>query len=192
MFLSTFAPEMEMYLSSCHFDMAATQGGQSIRVVLAHIFLVPHANERGIEQAHNRRQHFYIGQARQRKVARNSLADSWKRLTKGDHAIILGLVAHLSPARMIAVLFAPFGIPPGCLKVSFRRRAYPHIFPCRRYADFLNAFQLSRVMNRLAIQSHIAEVFPHALAPYPRLSIAHITQASSFCRFSGISSATCF
>src|SRR2546429_8583662 len=101
-------------------------------------------------------------------------ANEGKSLTKSNHPVIFGLVAHFAPARMIAVLFASLRVAPGCLNMTLRIGANPYIGPRRRNAQFFNTLQLVGVANGLAIQPDIAEVFADTLTPYTRHGVGDV------------------
>src|SRR5436305_14694007 len=101
-----------------------------------------------------------------------------KRFTKGDHAVIFGLVTHFAPVRMVAILFAPFGITSSRLDMPIGFWADPYIGPGGRDPQRANTLQDFLVMNRLSIEANVAEVFPIALAPDARGRIADIAHAT--------------
>lgn len=100
--------------------------------------------------------------------------------------VIFCLVAHFAPARMVAILFAAFGIASSGLYMSIWVWADPYIGPGRRDAQRANTLQGFLVMNRLPIEADIAEVFPNALAFDARGRIADIAQASGSGNFSRV------
>ena len=57
------------------------------------------------------------------------LADGRERAAKGEHPLVLGLVADGTPARMIPILLASFHIAPGRLDVAARIGGDPDVGP---------------------------------------------------------------
>src|SRR5207237_455078 len=51
---------------------------------------------------------------------------------EGEHALVLRVVAHLAPARVIAILLAGARVAADGLDVAMRRRADPDVAPRRR------------------------------------------------------------
>src|SRR5438046_4368157 len=109
-----------------------------------------------------------------------------QRFTKGDHTVIFCLVAHFTPARMIAILFAPFGIASSRLDMSIGYWTYPYFGPGGRDTQRANTLQDFLVMNRLSIEADVAEVFSNALAPDARGGVADVAKASGFGNFSRV------
>src|SRR5438874_3399683 len=103
--------------------------------------------------------------------------DGGKGFTKGNHAAIFGFVTDFAPARVVAVLFTPFGITSCCLDVTIWPGTDPYISPGRRYTNRFNALQYFLVTNQLAIETNIAEVFANRLTPDARVSVTDVAQA---------------
>ena len=71
-------------------------------------------------------------------------ADQRQRPAEDQHLAVFRLVAHLAPARVIAVLLAAALVAPGRLDVPVRVGTDPHLGPGRRDDQRADAFQASR------------------------------------------------
>ena len=101
-------------------------------LVLARVLVVADADVGGVEQVHDRREHPLAAEVAARHVLVDPLADLRQRRAEGDHPVVLGLVAHRLPSRVVAVLLAAARVAAGGLQVAVRRRADPHVRPRRR------------------------------------------------------------
>src|SRR5947207_15095616 len=99
----------------------------------------------------------------------DTLANGGKSLTKSNHPVIFGLIAHFAPARMIAVLFASLRVTPGRLDMTLRIGANPYMGPGGRNAQFFNTLQVVGIANGLAIQTDSSEEFADKLKTNNRL-----------------------
>ena len=122
-------------------------------------------------------------QARQCQVFGDTFTDFGQCFTKGNHATIFRLVAHLAPARMIAVLLTPFRVTPRRLNVSIWPGAYPYIGPGRWYTERANTFQFFLVVNWFSIKANVAKVFTNPLTPNAGAGIADVAQTSCFSHY---------
>jgi hypothetical protein len=132
-------------------DVARAQGGQAEGLVGARIFLIADTHHRQLQQVHDGGQHFFAGQARQLH-ARDGGADGGQGVAKAEHALVLDVVAHLAPARMVAVLLAAPRIAARRLHVAVRARTDPHIGPGGRNGQCLDARQDVVVAHGLAVR----------------------------------------
>ena len=71
------------------------------------VFLVAHADERGLEESDNGGGDLAAAQAGRSQVAPHAGAQSGQRAGEFEHPAVLAPVAHFTPARVVAVLFAP-------------------------------------------------------------------------------------
>src|SRR5439155_98999 len=76
------------------------------RFVFSRVLFLADANERPLEQLHDRRQYLVSWEPRQFQVPRNSSADFRQRFTEADYAIVFVFVANFAPALVIKILFA--------------------------------------------------------------------------------------
>src|SRR5437588_12615244 len=113
-------------------------------------------------------------QAWQCQVFGDTFADSGQCFTKGNHATIFRLVAHLAPARMVAVLLTAFRVTACSLNVSIWPGAYPYIGPGRWYTERAKTFQFFPVVYWFSIQADITKVFTSSLSSYARAGIADV------------------
>src|SRR5436309_10326475 len=118
--------------------MLITLRPQTERAFLFCILLVAHTYGGRVEQPDNGSKDFYTREAMQLQVMVDTSTNGGKSFTKGDHMIIFCLVAYFAPARMVTILFAPFGIASSCLDMSIWVWADPYIGPGRRDAQRAN------------------------------------------------------
>src|SRR5687767_1054706 len=93
------------------------------------VFLVADADESRLEQADHRGQNLLERQARQREVTRHAPPDPRQRASEPEHALVLRLVAHLSPALVVAILPAAPGVAPDDLEVAVWVGTDPDVGP---------------------------------------------------------------
>src|SRR5688572_27671480 len=115
------------------------QRGQAVRLVAPRVFIVAHAQQRAIHQAHDAGYDLLPRQAAPAKVALDAAADRRQGTAERPQPIELAAVAALAPARVIDVLFAPAGIDAGGLQVAIRRGADPYVPPRGRNGELLDA-----------------------------------------------------
>src|SRR4051794_19324511 len=113
--------------------MSVAHRREAERLVGARILLVPHPDEGSFEEFDDCGKHFFAWEAVPREVFLHALTNGGESLAELDHASVLGVVAYLAPARVVAVLLATFGVAPRCLDVTVRIGANPHIGPSRGY-----------------------------------------------------------
>src|SRR6476620_1638862 len=90
--------------------------------------------------------------------------------------MVLGLIAHLRPARVVAVLLAAASVAACRLQVPVRRSADPHVGPRRRDRQRLDSLHLlSR--KRAALRVDVLKPFTASATGEPRLAIGHVPQA---------------
>ena len=73
------------------------------------------------------------------------------RAPKAIMRVVLGLVAHLAPARVVAVLLAPARVAAGGLDVAVGVRADPDVGPGRRDRQLADPLQGRGIAHRLAV-----------------------------------------
>ena len=116
--LAALAAEAEAQRRAVDLDVAVAQGGQAERVVGPRVLLVADADQRRLEQAHDRRQHLLARQAAAAPRSRSTRARMrGSAAPKASMRVVLGLVADVAPARVVAVLLAARarrGRSPGC------------------------------------------------------------------------------
>ena len=113
--------------------------------------------------------------------ARRDMSFSTRRRIRGsaaaerEQAMVLGLIAHLPPARVVAVLLSTPRVPAGRLQVSVRRSADPHVGPRRRDRQRLDSLHL--LARRGAAVCIDVLKPPAASAPgESRLATGHVPQ----------------
>ena len=136
------------------------------RAVCARVLLVADADQRLVEQRHDRGEHLLPRQARRRRS--REPARGWGSAPpNGEQAIELRLVARRAPVRVVAVLLATrasrpvaWTWPPG--------RADPDVGPGRRNRERGDALPLRGVADGLAVRVPVGEPEPGAMAGDPR------------------------
>ena len=155
--------------------MPVAHRGQPEGVVVARVLVVADADIGGVEQVHDRRDHPLAAEASARHVLVDPLADLRQRHAEGDHPVVLGLVAHRPPLRVVAVLLAAARVAASSLQVAVRRRADPHVRPRRRDRQRLDLRDpLTR--HRLAVGAGVLESLAAPPARDARLVVAHVAQ----------------
>src|SRR5437016_13329407 len=104
------APEMEAEGSGANAYVAVGNRREPERAIRARVRFVAHANERHLEQPHDGGQHLVARQPRPREVRAQAGAGAGQGAREGQYARVFRLVAHLAPARMVAVLLTTPGV----------------------------------------------------------------------------------
>src|SRR4029434_4011559 len=176
MLFAGLATKPESDRAGANVGMAILQGGQSIRLVVACIFVIPDANERRFEQTDDCGEHFLARQAAAAQIACDAPADFWQGTAESDHSIVLGLVAEISPIRMIAVLLTAADIAPGGLEVAIGIGTNPDIFPGRRNRQPLYSRKHVGVANSISAGIKISKVSPLTPTSDAGSRVTHIAQ----------------
>ena len=129
------------------------------------------------EQANNRGQDFLAAKTLAGEIALELLSNPGQRAGKINQPIILGLIAHLAPAQMIEMLFAPPLIATGYLEMTVVKRADPNFLPRRRNHQRVDPLERMPITNDPAIGGAITKPAPAALAAKARLLVGHVTQS---------------
>src|SRR5439155_19965100 len=90
---------------------------------------------------------------------------------------VLGLVAHLAPLRVIAVLLAAAGVATGCLQVAALARADPHVGPRRRDRELPYPRERLLVAQRVAVRVDVFERLSARDPPDAGRGIRDVAQA---------------
>ena len=117
---------------------------------------------------------------------RDAAPDARQRPGEGEHAPVLGLVAHFAPARVIAVLLAPARVAAGGLQMAVVARADPDLVPGGRNRQRADACQRFRIAQRPAVGPQVPEPRAGTLARDPRRGIVHVAQAGGLGRALGL------
>ena len=142
--------------------MAVAQRGEAIGAVAGRVFLVAHAQEGGVEQAHQGGQHALPverGVAAGGQVARDTGADARQGLAEGLEPLELAFVLQGPPLRVVAILLATARIDAGGLQVTLRERADPDIGVGRRDRQAVDARDLPGIAQPAAGRVLVAEAF---------------------------------
>src|SRR5262245_25334921 len=137
--------------------MTITQGGQPVGVIRSSVLLVADPQERDFQQPHDRGQHLRAWQTGTSQVRIEASLQSRQGMGKGDHAVVLGLIADRSPAAVIAVLFTAAGIAAGRLKMAVGTRTDPDVAPGWRQYEGTNARKCLLIADGSAVGADVAE-----------------------------------
>ncbi len=177
---AALAAELQTQLVPPERDVARTQRRQTERSVLAGVLVVADADERGVEQPHDRRQHcgaFEVPTERRVEVAPDAAANPRQRLAEGVHPVELRRVARATPVGVIPVLLATARVAPGRLQVPLRMRTDPDFPVSRRNGEPPNAVEVRRVGELAAVGLQVDEAFAAALAPVAGGFVGNIDEA---------------
>src|SRR6266436_1768638 len=176
--LATLAPEFEAKPRALDGDVLAAKRRKSIGVIPASIFLVANPYQRRLEQADHGGQHLLSGQISDGQVMFDTLADPRERLPEVDEPGVLGLVPHLTPARVIAILLAAARVSSDRLDVPVRNGTDPHIGPCRGNGEVPDAAKRDQVVDRRSVGSEVAKAGPVTHPPEARLPVGDVPKLS--------------
>jgi hypothetical protein len=158
------------------------EGGQPERLVEPRILLVPHPDQRQLQEPDDRRQDLLARQSGSAEIRVDTLADGRQQAGERDHPVELRALAMLAVGGVVAVLLAAAGIAPGRLKVAPRVRADPYVRPRGRDRERADAGEDGRVADRGAVRGAIGEApaRPAACDPGPR--VGRPSEAGLGCR----------
>ena len=120
--LAAFAAEADVDVAALDRDVAVAQRRQPEALVRFRVFGVADADQRHFHQADDRRQNLFARQAAALQIGLDAGADQRQDAGEGQQLGVFRLVAHLAPARMIAVLLAPLRVAAGRLQMAVRVR----------------------------------------------------------------------
>jgi hypothetical protein len=116
--LAAFTSEAETHLVSVYRDMAVLQGCEAVAVVLLCGVVISDADQRGLQKMDHGRQHLFARQSAQGHMLPDLLSDGGQCVGEGNDMLVLRAFAHLTEARVVAVLLAPFRVAPRRLNVA--------------------------------------------------------------------------
>src|SRR6202008_660505 len=111
--------------------------------------------------------HLLPRQPAQRHVLADLGPNPRQRIGEGYNMLILGAVAHLAEARVIAILLAPPGVTSGRLDMSVSERTDPDIGPGRRDRQRLDATHDARIADSGAVRTEKDEALAGSPATQP-------------------------
>src|SRR3954468_17898327 len=158
-------------------EVPAPERGQAIRAIVAHVFVVPHPDERAIEQAHDRGEDLAPAEIGGAQVALDTVAKPWQHLAEFEHALEFRAVARLAVLRVIPVLLAPARIARGRLDVAVGIRADPHVAPRRRNGEAVQPFRDAVIGDAAAARMKVNPAFARAVAPDAVDAIGDVAQS---------------
>ena len=142
---AALAAEVQRDLVPFDRDVTILQRGQAEAVVLSRVFSIADAGQRSFHQAYYRREHFLARQIRSCEVLLDPSPNRRQRPREIEHVRVFVFIAHRTPSRMIAILFAPASVAAGRLKMAVSGRANPHVGPRRRNDQRFDSREHSRV-----------------------------------------------
>lgn len=154
---AAFSLEAQPKRGAADLRLALAQGRKTEGVVVPGILGIADAHERCLEQANDRGNHLLARQPRPRKIARDAPANARQGAGESGEPRIFRLVAHLAPARVIAILLASSRVAAGRLDMALRARADPHLLPGRRDGEAANSLERRSVVHRGAGRRDIAK-----------------------------------
>ena len=119
---------------------------------------------------------FSRGRPRRFRSASTRARISGRARAKVSSLVVFRLVAHLAPARMIAVLLAPARVAAGGLQVAVRVGADPHLGPGRRDRQRADAPQRLGIADRRAVRADGSRSRFSRMAGYAGRGVADIAQ----------------
>ncbi|KDS78488.1 hypothetical protein KM22_02772 [Bordetella bronchiseptica KM22] len=138
--------------------MAARDGGQAERAVLARVRAAADPRQRGFEQAHHRGGDLVRRQAAAGQVARHAAPDARQGAAELAQLAVLGRVAPGPPVGVVAVLLAAAGVAPGGLQMAVGPRADPHFAIGGRNGQRRDARQRARIAHPAAVRIVVGEL----------------------------------
>jgi len=148
--------------------MVVAQGGEAEGLVLLGVFGVADARQAALHQPHHRRQHLLARQAVSVQIGLDTPARARQRAAEAQHMLELGLVAHMAPARMIAVLLAPARVAPGRLDMAVGVGADPHRRPGGRHGERADARERGGIADQQPLRIAIEEAVLAVTDPLAR------------------------
>jgi hypothetical protein len=133
----------------CAFDLhvLVQKRRQPEGLVGARVLLVPHADQRLLEQRHDDGQHMLARQRRFLQVGPHALANRGQRESKLHRLVVLRCVAHRDPLGVIPMLLAPPCVAAGGLKVAGGVRRNPYVGPRWWYHQRSNSLERPCIAN---------------------------------------------
>jgi hypothetical protein len=172
--LPALTVEVETQLGALHLQVTRAQGGEAIAGVVLCVFAVADADQRLVEEAHNRGQDLLARGSSQRHVLVDALSNAREQPGKFAETLILVAVTDVAPTRVIEVLLAAPRIPPRGLNVTVCSGADPHVGPRGWNCKGPDPLQSGRSADRLACRRPIAETGAGRLPANARLQVRDI------------------
>jgi hypothetical protein len=160
-------------------DVAVAHGGETVGVVGVGVFLVADADEGGLHEADDGGEDFGARHVGEGEVVLDSLTDGGQSGAEEEHALVLGFVADLAPARVVAALLTALGIAAGGLEVSVGDGADPDLLPGGRDYEGLDAGDGFFVFDGFAAAG-VVEAFAAAVAADSGFGVGDVAQACGF------------
>lgn len=147
---ATLAAKLKTYFSSVNVHMSVFQCCQTERTVFARVLFVTDADGSDLEKTHDGGQHFFPWEAGKGQIALHPLTYARQDSGESNHSVVLARVADLAPARVITVLFPPFRIATGGLKMTIFQHANPNVSPSGWNRQGFYSFKFAVIANNFA------------------------------------------
>ena len=185
--LAALAPEGEAQRRAVDLDVAVAQRGQAEGVVLRAYSSLPTRISVVSSSRTTVASTFSRGRPGRARSASTRRADARQRRAEGDHAVVLGLVAHLAPARVVAVLLAAPVVAAGGLEVAVRRagRSRRRVQAGGMASERMRA-SVASSRTGAAVRQPVAKPLPARRARMPGLLVGDVAQPRLGRRFLGI------
>ena len=180
--LAALAAKADVDTAAVDRDMAIAQRGQAEALVRLGVFGVADADKRHFHQANDRRQNLFARQTAAPQIGFDTGADQRQDASERQKLCVFRLVAHLAPARMVAVLLAPARVAAGRLQMTVRVGANPHLGPGRRNSQRPDAPQYVDVADQCAVGTAVVEPVLRGVARNAGRGVADITQLGALRR----------
>jgi hypothetical protein len=162
--------------SAGHGDAVLAHRGQTDPSVVVGVLLRANTKQPDVEQPDRAGQHArLIGIVPGPQRAQDAPAQAGERAGELKDVGELLAVAHLAPARVVEVLLAARRVDAGGLQVPQGIGADPHVLPCGRDRQLLNAQERLRIAEACAVEVLIAEP---ASPPDPSYALARAVRAA--------------
>ena len=109
---TAFTSEAETHFVSVDGDVSVLKSGQTVALVLLHVVVVSDPDERRLQKMNDGCQNLFARQSAQGHMVLHFLTDARQRVGEGNDMLVLRAFAHLTEARVVAVLLAPFRVAP--------------------------------------------------------------------------------
>ena len=183
---TAFAAELKPQRGARDIYVMISHGGEAERIVVPRVFLIADPDQGRFQQPNHSGQDFFTGKPGPRQILLSPAADGRQNLAKRDQPVVFGFVSKHSPARVVPVLLATFGIPCSRLNVAIRNWADPDITPSGRNREGLDPRERFRITQSRAIRSDIRECLADLFSPDAGHPVADIPQTSRFGRVHGV------
>ena len=157
--------------------MLALEGRQSITLIVPRIFVVADADQRRLQEMHDRRQNLLARQPAQAHVLSDRRPHRRQRRGEREQVLVFRLLPRLAIFGVILVLLTPFRVAASRLNMSVRRGANPDVGP--RRGDDKRTYPFERVWlgDPPALSIEVDKALARPPARDRGSGVTHIAQA---------------